>query len=394
MSDRLFKRQGALKVAMVAGEASGDLLAAHLMEALQARHADIEFAGIGGPRMEARGFASMVPQEKLAVRGYAEVLRCLPELLRIRRRLRERLKAEKPDVFIGVDAPDFNLALEAALKKAGIPTVHYVSPSVWAWRLERIYKIGRAVNRVLCLFPMEPALYQQAKVKADFVGHPLASEIPMVPDQLAMREQLGLPRQAPVFTLMPGSRKSELEFMAPLYIEAARILLRDYPDATFLVPLATRATMDLFDQLLTRYKAWDLPLRKLFGHAQMAMIASDVVLVTSGTATLEVALTKRPMVISYKLSWLTYQLVKRKIKLPYVGLPNILSGRFVVPELLQKDATASKLAAEVKRLYVDQDARVEMMQAFTVLHQSLLADTADLAASAVLQEAGCQPLPA
>ncbi len=390
MSDSLFKRKGALRVAMVVGEASGDVLGAHLMDALQARHADIEFAGIGGPRMEARGFLSVVPQEKLAVRGYAEVLRCLPELLRIRRDLRERLKAAKPDVFIGVDAPDFNLALEAALKKSGIATVHYVSPSVWAWRLERIYKIGRAVNRVLCLFPMEPALYDKAGVKADFVGHPLASEIPMVPDQLAMREQLGLPRQAPVFTLMPGSRKSELEFMAPLYIEAARILLRDYPDATFLVPLATRATMDLFDRLLTRHKAWDLPLRKLFGHAQMAMIASDVVLVTSGTATLEVALTKRPMVISYKLSWLTYQLVKRKIKLPYVGLPNILCGRFVVPELLQKEATAEKLAAEVKRLYVDQDARVEMVQAFTDLHQSLLADTASLAASAVLQEAGCR----
>lgn len=392
MAERLFTRQGALKVAMVAGEASGDLLAAHLMEALQAHHADIEFAGIGGPRMEARGFRSMVPQEKLAVRGYAEVLRCLPELLRIRRNLREQLKTEKPDVFIGVDAPDFNLALEAALKKSGIATVHYVSPSVWAWRLERIYKIGKAVNRVLCLFPMEPALYQQAKVRADFVGHPLASEIPMQPDQLAMREQLGLPRQGPIFTLMPGSRQSELEFMAPLYIEAARILLRDYPDASFLVPLATRATMALFDRMLTRHKAWDLPLRKLFGHAQMAMIASDVVLVTSGTATLEVALTKRPMVISYKLSWLTYQLVKRKIKLPYVGLPNILCGRFVVPELLQKDATAAKLAAEVKRLYQDKDASAEMVQAFTELHQSLLADTAELAATAVLQEAGCQPV--
>ncbi|BBF85579.1 lipid-A-disaccharide synthase [Aquitalea magnusonii] len=394
MSEPLFKRKGALKVAMVAGEASGDLLAAHLMDALQARHADIEFAGIGGPRMEARGFTSMVPQEKLAVRGYAEVLRSLPELLRIRRNLREQLQAEKPDVFIGVDAPDFNLALETALKKQGIATIHYVSPSVWAWRLERIYKIGRAVNRVLCLFPMEPALYQQAKVRADFVGHPLASEIPMQPDQLAMREQLGLPRQGPVFTLMPGSRKSELEFMAPLYIEAARLLLRDYPDATFLVPLATRATMDLFDRMLTQHKAWDLPLRKLFGHAQMAMIASDVVLVTSGTATLEVALTKRPMVISYKLSWLTYLLVKRKIKLPYVGLPNILCGRFVVPELLQKDATAPKLAAEVKRLYEDKDARAEVLQTFGDLHQSLLADTAALAATAVLQEAGCQPQPA
>ncbi|WP_047237958.1 lipid-A-disaccharide synthase, partial [Chromobacterium subtsugae] len=371
MSDHLFKRKGALKVAMVAGEASGDLLAAHLMDALRAHRSDIEFAGIGGPRMEARGFHSMVPQEKLAVRGYSEVIKSLPELLRIRRQLRDRLLAERPDVFIGVDAPDFNLALEGALKKGGIPTVHYVSPSVWAWRPERVQKIGKSVNHVLCLFPMEPPLYRQAGVPVTYVGHPLASEIPLDPDKDAMREQLGVPLQVPVFTLMPGSRKSELEYMVPVYLDTARLLLRQYPDAQFLVPLATRATLDLFEQMLYRYKARDLPIRKLFGHAQMATIASDVVLVTSGTATLEVALTKRPMVISYKLSAFTYRLVKRKIKLPYVGLPNILCGRFVVPELLQGQATPQKLAEEMQRLYTDSAARADMEKAFTELHLAL-----------------------
>jgi lipid-A-disaccharide synthase len=245
------------------------------------------------------------------------------------------LLAEKPDVFIGVDAPDFNLALEAALKKQGIATIHYVSPSVWAWRLERIYKIGRAVNRVLCLFPMEPALYQQAKVRADFVGHPLASAIPMVPDQLAMREQLGLPRQGPFYPDAGQPQERAGIHGAAVYrsgpYPAARLSRCHLPGAA-----GHPRHHGSVRPLLTRHKAWDLPLRKLFGHAQMAMIASDVVLVTSGTATLEVALTKRPMVISYKLSWLTYLLVKRKIKLPYVGLPNILCGRFVVPELLQR----------------------------------------------------------
>ncbi|UTH73473.1 lipid-A-disaccharide synthase [Chromobacterium sp. IIBBL 290-4] len=389
MSDQLFKRKGALKIAMVAGEASGDLLAAHLMDALRAHRADVEFAGIGGPRMEARGFNSMVPQEKLAVRGYSEVFKSLPELLKIRRQLRDQLLAEKPDVFIGVDAPDFNLALEGALKKGGIPTVHYVSPSVWAWRPERVQKIGKAVNHVLCLFPMEPPLYRQAGVPVTYVGHPLASEIPLEPDMDAMRDQLGVPRNVPVFTLMPGSRKSELEYMVPVYLDTARLLLRQYPDAQFLVPLATRATVDLFEQMLSRFKARDLPIRRLFGHAQMAAIASDVVLVTSGTATLEVALTKRPMVISYKLSSLTYRLVKRKIKLPYVGLPNILCNRFVVPELLQKDATPEKLAAEMQRLFTDTAARKDMAQAFTELQLALRQDTATRAARAVLEVARC-----
>ncbi|MCW3478522.1 lipid-A-disaccharide synthase [Neisseriaceae bacterium JH1-16] len=389
MAETLFRKPGALKVAMVAGEASGDMLGAHLINAIRVRHPNVEFAGIGGPRMEAQGFTSQVQQEKLAVRGYWEVIRNLSELLGIRRRLKSTLLAEKPDVFIGVDAPDFNLDLEGALKRSGIPTVHYVSPSVYAWRAERVHKIGKMVNRVLCLFPMEPPLYQAAGVPVSFVGHPLASEIPLEPDKRAMREQLGLPREAPVFALLPGSRVSELDYMAPVYIETARLLLQRFPDAQFLVPLATRATRDRFDALLTQHDGWELPIRKMIGHAQMAMIASDVVLVTSGTATLEVALTKRPMVISYKISAMTYRMVKRKLKVPYVGLPNILLGEKLVPELLQYDATAEKLAAELERIYHDRDYQDMLTERFTQLHLELKQDTAALAAQAVLEVAGC-----
>jgi len=389
MAETLFRKPGALKVAMVAGEASGDMLGAHLISAIRARHPNAEFAGIGGPRMEAQGFTSQVQQEKLAVRGYWEVIRNLAELLGIRRRLKSTLLAEKPDVFIGVDAPDFNLALEGALKRSGIPTVHYVSPSVYAWRAERVHKIGKMVNRVLCLFPMEPPLYQAAGVPVSFVGHPLASEIPFAPDKRAMREQLGLPKEGPVFALLPGSRVSELDFMAPVYIETARLLLEKYPDAQFLVPLATRATRDRFNVLLTKHDGWELPIRKMIGHAQMAMIASDVVLVTSGTATLEVALTKRPMVISYKVSAMTYRMVKRKLKVPYVGLPNILLGEKLVPELLQYEATPEKLAAELDRIYQDDDYQAMLAERFTRLHHELKQDTAALAADAVLAEARC-----
>lgn len=376
-----------LRVALVAGEASGDQLGAHLMDALIARHPRIEFFGIGGPHMEARGLESLVPQEKLAVRGYAEVLRHLPELLRIRRDLRAELIRRRPDVFVGIDAPDFNLPLETRLKHAGIPTVHYVSPSIWAWRPERIHKIARAVSKVLCLFPMEPPLYTRAGVPVSFVGHPLASEIPLQPDREAMREQLALPLGAPIFALMPGSRLSEIDYMAPIFIETAKLLLDRFPEAQFLVPLATRTSRDRFDQILTRMKAWELPIRKLFGHAQMAIIASDVVLVTSGTATLEVALCKRPMVISYRLSTLTYWLVKHKLKLPYVGLPNILCERGVVPELLQKDARPAKLAAEVERIYHDKDYQEELAAVFDELQLRLRMDTAEEAAAGVLQVA-------
>lgn len=379
--------QKTLRIAMVAGEVSGDQLGAHLMEALQERYPRIEFYGIGGPHMEARGFRSLVPQEKLAVRGYVEVIKHLPELLRIRKELRRHLIKNHPDVFVGIDAPDFNLPLETRLKHAGIPTVHYVSPSVWAWRPERIQKIGRAVSLMLSLFPMEPPLYAKAGVPVSFVGHPLASEIPLQTDREAMREQLSLPKNIPIFALLPGSRLSELDFMAPIYIETARLLLERFPDAQFIVPLATRATRDRFDAILTKTKAWELPIRKLFGHAQMAIIASDAVLVTSGTATLEVALCKRPMVISYKLATLTYWLVKHKLRLPYVGLPNILCERVVVPEMLQKNARPEKLADELERIYRDKDYQEELTTVFDELQLSLRMNTAELAAQGVLKVA-------
>jgi lipid-A-disaccharide synthase len=387
MQETQLTNEKILRVAMVAGEVSGDQLGAHLMTALQERYPRIEFFGIGGPHMEARGFQSMVPQEKLAVRGYVEVLKHLPELLRIRKDLRKELIKSRPDVFIGVDAPDFNLPLELHLKRAGIPTVHYVSPSVWAWRPERIQKIGRAVSLMLSLFPMEPPLYAKAGVPVSFVGHPLASEIPLQTDRELMREQLALPKNIPIFALLPGSRLSELDFMAPIYLETARLLLERFPEAQFIVPLATRATRDRFDEILTKCRAWELPIRKLFGHAQMAIIASDVVLVTSGTATLEVALCKRPMVISYKLSTLTYWLVRHKLKLPYVGLPNILCERVVVPELLQKDARPDKLADEMERIYRDKDYQEELTTLFDELQLRLRMDTAELAAQGVLQVA-------
>lgn len=379
----LFIPNGTLKVAMVAGEASADVLGAHLIEALLAKNPATQFAGIGGPRMVARGLRSIVSQEKLAVCGYIEVIKHLPGLLRIRRQLCDSLLADKPDIYIGIDAPDFNLGLEATLKRAGVPTVHYVSPSVWAWRPQRIEKMIRSVDHMLCLFPMEPPLYAKAGIPASYVGHPLASEIPLVIDKAAIREQLGLPDETPVFALLPGSRQSELAYMGPLLIETAKCLLEHFPKAQFLVPLATRITMDQFDSLLTEHRAWELPIRKLFGHAQLAMAASDVVLVTSGTATLEVALTKRPMVISYKLAPLTYYLVKRQLRLPFVGLPNILVGESVVPELLQHHATPDNLVREADRLYHDKAYQATLTTVFTALHKELRLNTSELAAETV-----------
>ena len=312
-----------LKIAMVAGEASGDLLGAHLIDALNSYKVPMQFTGIGGPAMIARGLHSLFAQEKLAVRGYAEVIRHLPGLLRIRRQLCRSLLTDKPDIYIGIDAPDFNLGVESVLKRTGIPVMHYVSPSIWAWRAQRVHKIARSADHLLCLFPIEPPLYVEAGIPTTYVGHPLASNIPLASDKASVRDQLGLPYGIPIFALLPGSRQSEIEYMAPLFIEAAKKLLEIFPNAQFLVPLATRSTLEQFEQILTRHKAWTLPLRKLFGHATLAMAASDVVLVTSGTATLEVALVKRPMVIGYKLSALTYHLVKHKLRVPYVGLPNI-----------------------------------------------------------------------
>jgi lipid-A-disaccharide synthase len=371
-------------IGIVAGEASGDLLGSHLMTALKEARPDVEFAGIGGPKMQAAGMNVLFPMEKLAVRGYVEVLRHYREIVGIRRKLKNYFLANRPDLFIAVDAPDFNLDLELALKASGIPTIHYVSPSIWAWRGERINKIKRAVSHMLALFPHEPGLYRQAGIPVDYVGHPLADMLPDQPKRAEMRETMRIPLQARVFAFLPGSRQSEVKHLARTYIETAKLILQQIPDARFLVPLISRETRGIFDQALYDCDAQQLPMTLLFGHAQDAMIAADIALVASGTATLECALLKRPMVITYKMPAFSWWMIKRKRYQPYFGLPNILSERFVVPELIQEDATPDNLAQALLNLVNDKDAVAQLEETFSVLHQTLRQNTAQKAAAAIL----------
>ena len=338
-------------IALCAGEASGDLLGAHLIDALKQQYPNTRFVGIGGPRMKAAGLISLYEQDALAVRGYTEILGNLFEILRIRRGLVEDLRKISPHVFVGIDSPDFNLTVAAKLKAAGIPTLHYVSPSVWAWKPERVHKIVRQVNQILCLFPMEPKLYRDAGGKAEYVGHPLAQMLPLENSREAVRERLKLNLTTPVFTLLPGSRVSEVQYMAPVFLRAAALIVKALPEAVFLMPYPSAGVRECLQQYLQQEEFRYLPIRLQAAKTELACIAADVVLVTSGTASLEVALCKRPMVISYRISSLTYALVKRKIKIPYVGLPNILLGKEIVPELLQKDATPEKLANAVLDWY-------------------------------------------
>ena len=375
---------GVVRIAMVAGEASGDLLASHLIKALKARIPNACFYGIGGPKMQGQGFDAWYPLEKLAVRGYVEVLKHYREISGIRSDLKKRLLADPPDVFIGVDAPDFNLAVEKALKQRGIPSIHYVSPSIWAWRGKRIHKIGAAVNRVLALFPFEPALYEKENIPVTYVGHPLADMLPVEDGRGKARSLLSLPADQPVFALLPGSRQSELAYMADTFILTAREMLARLPQAVFLVPLATRETRLLFEEAIYRCGAHDIPLRLLFGHAHEAMMAADAVLVASGTATLEAALLKRPMAIAYKMSPTSHRMMKRMGYLPYVGLPNILAGRFVVPEFIQDDATPQNLAQALLNFYADKPTCARIAAIFHDIHLQLKQNTAERAANAIL----------
>lgn len=375
-------------IALCAGEASGDLLGAHLMAAIKARCPQARFTGIGGPRMQAEGLHSLFDQETLAVRGYVEVLKNLRAILAIRKGLVAELTQQRPDVFVGIDAPDFNLGVAEQLKAAGIPTLHYVSPSVWAWRQERVHRIVRQVDEVLCLFPMEPPLYHAAGGWARFVGHPLAQTLPLAADRAQARERLKLDPAQPVFALLPGSRVSEIDYMAPLFLQAAQRIRAQEPAAVFLLPYATAATRTRLQSLLDSEAYRYLPVRLMSARTELACTAADVVLVASGTATLEVALCKRPMVISYKISPLTYAWVKRKIKVPYVGLPNVLLGRMAVPELLQKQATPEQLAEAVLHWYRHPDESAQLAADFTELHRLLRKDTAAEAAEAVLAAAG------
>ncbi|HUO45148.1 MAG TPA: lipid-A-disaccharide synthase [Burkholderiales bacterium] len=370
---------------MVAGETSGDLLGAELIRALRELRPELRFTGIGGPRMEAAGMEVLFPLEKLAVRGYVEVLRQLPEILSIRHRLHRHFSAQPPAAFIGIDAPDFNLGLEAKLKARGIPTIHYVSPQIWMWRGERIHRIKRAVSRMLTLFPFEPPLYEKAGIDAAFVGHPLADLLKEVSPRAELREQLKLAPDAPVIALLPGSRQSEIEHLADVFLQTAHKIHQKLPQAVFLAPLATRETRTQFENILYRHPwAYELPLTIMFGHSHDAMAAADVVLLASGTATLEAALLKRPMVIAYRMPALSYWWLKGKGYLPYYGLPNILCGEFVVPELIQDDATPDNLSQAVLNLLADQVVRERLERRFTALGASLQHGAARRAAEAVL----------
>ncbi|HEY4560272.1 MAG TPA: lipid-A-disaccharide synthase, partial [Lysobacter sp.] len=379
-----------VRIAIVAGEASGDLLGAGLIDALRARFPDAEFAGIGGDRMRDSGFDAWWDAGELAVMGLAEVLRHLPRLLRLRRELRRRLLDWRPNVFVGIDAPDFNLPVERWLKQRGIATVHYVSPSVWAWREGRAARIGRSADRVLCLFPMEPAIYAKHGVDARFVGHPLADEMPLEPDRAAARAALGLPVDAPVLALLPGSRTGEIERLGADFIAAAARVRAEMPDLRIVAPMADRRARETFARVLAASPARDAlgdALTVIDGRARTLMIASDVVLLASGTATLEGMLAKRPMVVAYKVAASTYRLVKGlgMLKVSRYALPNILAGDEVVPELMQADCTPSKLAGAVLHWFRDPSAAAELAPRFMNLHRELRRDASARAAEAIAE---------
>ena len=366
---------------MVAGEASGDLLAGLLLDGMRTRWPDLHAFGIGGPQMRSHGFEAWWPQDKLAVRGYVEVLRHYREIVAIRAALKQRLLAQPPELFIGVDAPDFNLDLEAGLRARGIRTVHFVAPSVWAWRAKRVRKIRDSVDRVLCVFPFEPALLAQHGIAATFVGHPLASVIPLVPDRTAARQVLGLALDAPVVAILPGSRKSEIAYLAPRFLAAAQLVLQARSDMQFVLPAAPglRAMVARAAQRSGLGSA----LRVVSGESHAALAACDVSLIASGTATLEAALFKRPMVIAYNMHWLSWQMMRRQRLQPWVGLPNILCGDFVVPELLQQAATPRALAREVLAWFEAPERMAAVQQRFAELHLQLRRDTATLATDAI-----------
>lgn len=372
-----------LDVGIVAGEASGDLLGSLLIKSLREHRGDLDFRGIAGPKMQAQGARSLFPMETLSVRGYVEALASLRKILAIRRNLAGQMLRQRPRLFIGIDAPDFNLALETRLKRAGIPTVHFISPSIWAWRKERIHKVRKAVSHMLLIFPFEDAIYREAGIPATYVGHPLAYALPAQPNRKAAREKLGLEHGASYLALLPGSRQSEVQQLAELYLETAKRLHAERPDLRFLVPLATQETRRLFEEAIYRLDANELPIRILFGHAHDALQAADAALVASGTATLEAALLDCPHVITYKVPWLTYKLMMSRAYLPWVGLPNILANRDVVPELIQDKARPELLTEALLQLLSDTDQREDMLDAFAGIRASLRRDTPRLINSAL-----------
>ena len=387
------------KLACVAGEPSGDLLAAPVLSALKQipDTSDLEVYGIGGPRMQAEGLRSDWSMETLSVRGYVEAIKQLPAILKLRKELITHLLGEdRPDTYLGIDAPDFNLGVELALRKAGIPTLHFVSPSIWAWRAGRITKIKQAVERMLCIFPFETEIYERAGMRATYVGHPLASEIPLESNPIAAKQRiekiLNLSTNALdgiLVSVLPGSRASEIELIAPIFFETMLVLAKRMQGQPlqFVIPVATPRLREPLEVLLngTLEKNPDLQIYLIDGEADAVLEAADVVLIASGTATLQAALWKKPMVISYKVPWLTAQIMKRQGYLPYVGLPKILCREFVVPELLQDDATPSKLADALLE-WLNNPRKVSQLKTrFAQIHEALRRPTGLLVAQAVAQ---------
>jgi lipid-A-disaccharide synthase len=374
-----------LSLALVAGEPSGDMLAARLLSGLRPHLPDARFHGIGGPHMMEQGFESHWPMDQLTVRGLLPVLMRYRELKGIQNQLRDQLLAERPAAFIGADYPGFNLGLEEQLKAAGIPTIHYIGPQIWAWRGGRIKKIIRAVSHMLVVFPFEEAIYQQAGVPVSYVGHPLAELIPLTPDEGAAKRALGMPEDANVVTIMPGSRMSEIKYNTVAFMQAARLLkLRDRT-LRFVAPMAGERQKQYFLQLVAQAGLQDVEIQLLDGQSHTAIAAADAVLVASGTASLEVALFKKPMVIAYKMAELEWQILRHFNYQPWIGMPNILAREFLVPEMLQGAANPEGLAETMWKQLSDAPHRLRLAQRFTDMHHSLLRNSAAESAAAVLK---------
>jgi lipid-A-disaccharide synthase len=372
-----------IRIGIVAGEASGDMLGAALIAAVKQRRPDAQFVGIAGPRMIEQGCRALFPAEKLAVMGLMEVLGHFRELSAIRKQLIASFLADPPDVFVGIDAPDFNLGLEGVLRRGGIPTVHYVSPSVWAWRRYRLKKVRRSTDLMLTLFPFEAAFYEQQRIAVRYVGHPLADAIPVEVDRGAARRRLGLAEEGAIVALLPGSRMTEVRMLGEVFIAAARRLLERRPGLRFVVPLASTATRELFQEQL-RAQGGDLPLAIIDGQSQQVLAAADAAMLASGTATLEALLLKCPMVMAYRLKPTTYWLAKRLVKVAYYSLPNLLTMRPLVPEFIQEAASPDRLAEAVQRFLDDPGASAQLVAQFRDIHLSLRRDAARQAAMAVL----------
>ena len=381
-------------IAIVAGEPSGDLLASRIIQGVQVKAPDAVFTGIGGSNMAATGMQIQYPMDALTVFGYVDALKSLPSLIRTYKGLQKNLLQQRPDVFVGVDAPDFNLRLKHTLKAAGIPTVHFVGPSIWAWRYERIHKIREAVSHMLVLFPFETEIYEKEGVPVTFVGHPLAAQIPMDPDPVIARESLGLPQDVPLLAILPGSRRSEIQLLAEPFLQTAQKLSLHNPQLHFAVPIVNQKRREEFNAIASKYSIANLPVFEAkVSKSPISwdiLQACDAALVASGTATLETALFKRPMVISYKLSPMMKRLMEwksgqAKPYVPWVGLPNVLLKEFAVPELLQDEATPDNLMQACIRALEDREYITDLKQKFTQLHYSLRQDTAAKAAEVILK---------